>query len=213
MVSHDLVLINVWLRVSWCPLQPHHHHDVSPTWHHLVPLMRSPHLWGPFCSSLVIWLDAFRRFLSCLWGRCRAQPCQVGTLLPALHLLSGCPPARILCLKSIQVWGQLSSTQMLFSFLFLSPANTTHLLEFAFPELIIFSSSASFFFLRKETLYLNKILWLSQKAQFPQFFTGPTTIKNRIKRDLCLMAHFAASLLPPVPLKIHFTVCAWPASP
>lgn len=38
----------------------------------------------------------------------------------------------------------------------------------------------------------------------------PTSIKNGIKRDLCLMVHFAASLLPPVPLKIPFTVCAWP---
>lgn len=41
---------------------------------------------GPsFCSFLVIWLDIFCSFLTCLWGLCRALPCQLGILSPALH--------------------------------------------------------------------------------------------------------------------------------
>lgn len=76
-VSHHLVFINVWLRASWFSFCLPHTTPSPPFDVVSTPL-------GPsFCSSLVIWLDTFCSFLTCLWGLCRALPCQLGTLLPA----------------------------------------------------------------------------------------------------------------------------------
>lgn len=171
--------------------------------------MWSLHLWGPsFCSSLVIWLDTFCTFLTCLWGLCRALPCQLGILLLALHF-----PARLCtcqdCLfkeHPIPRTSIFSSDAFFLSFLL--PANALHLLEFAFPELIIFSSSASFLFLRKEMLYLKKHYDFHRRFSFLSSSLILPLLKIELKGILPDDAF--CNNLPLVQDKIHFRVFGWP---
>lgn len=89
-------------------------------------------------------------------------------LLPALHFsvsLSTCQDCLFKEHPTLRTSIFSSDTFFLF-FLFFSLANALHLLEFTFPELIIFSSSASFLFLRKEMLYLKKYYDFHRRFSF-----------------------------------------------
>lgn len=151
----------------------------------------------PFVLLLFVhpWWSGWTSFLgslNCLSELCTVLLRQFGKLFAVLHF----PYSLFTCQKCLfkDHPALLDSFLLIFLlirsfFFFFSLICALHLLKFAFPELIIFPSSASFLFLRKEIFFY----YFHRGFNSLRSLLTLPLLKIELKR-ICLMIHFLTSI-------------------